>query len=141
MHGGEEEIQRLRRLVERREESLRKSWRILQVLREIVQASSGEPVPHGDSRDLNIEGQIVVSHLAQELRRLHEGLNLHTKTLDQMWRSKHDLGTDTKLTRNRLSCERFQRLSSDDVGILTSLAHEIRDQVGTKPFEPPTGQQ
>lgn len=138
MHDREGEIERLRQLVGRREESLKKAWRILQILREIIQASSNEAIPFAHRKKLDEEGMLIGSYLARELHRLHEGVNLHTKTLDQMWRSKLDLGTDTKLTRNRIACERFVRLGPDEVSILSSLAHKLRGYQNSGPkFEPP----
>lgn len=58
-----------------RAQSLRRAWDILQTIRKVVEASSGEPIPEASRKSIDEEGMIVAKHLAKELVELHRRVN------------------------------------------------------------------
>lgn len=111
-------------LLAKREQSLRRAWTILQVIRSLVEASRGEPLPRPAVKSLDEEGRILCEALGAELFDLHDKLNAASSAAGNAWEFHMGRSQSTTISRDIKRAKEFPRLAGPGLWKLRELAKQ-----------------
>ena len=114
-------------------QSLRRAWTVLQVVRNLVEMSRGKPLDRPEEKSFDEEGRIICQALGEELADLHTKMNKAVLTADQAWNFE-----DNRLTtvqRDVIGSRDYPRLDHMAIFRLTSCARHMATEP-PRPIEP-----
>ena len=108
-------------IIAQKNESLRRAWTILQVIRAKLEASRGKPLPRPEKKSLDEEGRILCEAMGEELFDLHDKLNRAALAADQCWEFHMGRWMGTTVNRDVHAAKEYPRLRGNAL-------HKLREK-------------